>query len=128
MNQAFSIFFSLYFFFGSLIPHTDFSQLLNTADFLEHYQEHKEKAIAGDLDFCIVEFIIGHYFDIDHEEEDHENLPFHNFNSSIELICDILVHDMILEISKTENVRFHKPNDLTFSDYTLTFERPPILG
>lgn len=64
---------------GSFIPKTDFSQLLHVADMLEHYQLHKNEAVAQGQDFCIVDFIKAHVLpseEHDHDDtEDHENVP-----------------------------------------------------
>lgn len=125
MNQLFSIFFSIYFFLGSMIPYTDFSQLLLLADTAEHYLEHKERAEISGEEFCPVEFIIEHYFEKNHSEENHDNLPLHNYNSSIELMYEITLLKIEFNSNDIFQVKFHTPSGVIFSDYTSNLERPP---
>lgn len=70
---------AFYMLLGSLIPKTDFSQLLHVSDLMEHYQLHKKRAVSQGQEFCVVEFVKAHVLSSENHEhgesEDHENLP-----------------------------------------------------
>ena len=77
-------------FIGGLIPKSDFSQLLNFSELLEHFADHqKEAKLKGDsinfLDFAFI-----HFFSPDQHQHDepneHDNLPFQSFQISIVML------------------------------------------
>lgn len=76
---------------GSLIPRTDFSQLVYLGDLKEHYLEHKTEAAQQNLSISFFEFLYQHFIDsnqhseIDHEE-DHHQLPLQTMNSFVNLM------------------------------------------
>lgn len=100
---------------GSLIPKTDFSQLLHVSDMVEHYQLHKNSAVAQGQDFCLVEFVKGHVLPSEsheHDEsDDHENLPCQSPHVSVLLfatdvkfdISDISFPTVLNEVSFQNN-------------------------
>ena len=81
---------AFYLFLGSLIPRTDFSQLLHLADLAEHYQTHAEAAEVKGEEFSLHDFLCIHYFHPEkHEHEDesaHEQLPCHCFPTVSSLV------------------------------------------
>ncbi|MBK9177440.1 MAG: hypothetical protein IPM46_14130 [Flavobacteriales bacterium] len=53
-------------------------ELIKLPDLAEHYHQH---ALESDGDLTIVEFLMMHYFDAEHEKRDasrHGDLPFHH--------------------------------------------------
>ncbi len=70
---------------GSLIPRTDFSQLVYLGDLKEHYQEHKAEAAQRNQPITFFDFLYQHFIDsnqhsdVDHEE-DHHQLPLQTMN------------------------------------------------
>ena len=102
---------------GSLIPKTDFSQLLHVSDMLEHYQLHKKNAVAQGQDFCLFEFVKAHVLASekhDHDEsDDHENMPCQSPHVSVLLfatdiksnVSDISFPTVLNEVSFQHN--FH---------------------
>lgn len=78
---------------GSLIPKTDFSQLLHIFDLVEDYQLHKKMADQDGEEFCLVEFVIGHIFpceEHDLHDTDQQNLPCQSPHVSVLLfISDV---------------------------------------
>jgi len=108
-----------------MIPYTDFSQLLLIGETAEHYLEHKDRAKETGAEFCPVEFILEHYFQKDHDEESHDNLPLHNYNSSIELMVEISLFQIEFHSNDQSQSQFCTPSGIIFSDYTSKLERPP---
>ncbi len=81
---------------GSLIPKTDFSQLLHVFDLIEDYQIHKKTADKIGVEFCLVEFVMVHIFPCDehkHDDTNPENLPCQSAHVSVLLF----VNDIISE-------------------------------
>lgn len=78
---------AIYMLIGSLIPKTDFSQLLHLKDMMEHYTLHQEEATVAGNAFGLIDFIYIHFINPDaHELDDHEKnhdeqLPFQIFNT-----------------------------------------------
>ena len=94
---------SFYMLIGSLIPRTDFSQLIHLGDLRAHYLEHQAEAASKNksisfLDFCYIHFIDSSEHTEDNHEEEHQQLPFQSLNSIVALKS----HEGII-LPKTEN-------------------------
>lgn len=81
---------SFYMLIGSLIPRTDFSQLMHLGDLKAHYLEHQAEAATKNqsisfLDFCYIHFIDSSEHSEDNHEEEHQQLPFKSLNSIVAL-------------------------------------------
>ena len=84
----FAKFFSFYFLFGSLIPGTNFSDLVHIPDLLDHYQLHVEESAKLCEAYTLVRFINDHFINPDKHtqkdhDQDHKNLPLHNVASNL---------------------------------------------
>jgi len=118
-------------FLGSLIPHSDYSQLLKLRELVDHYELHKlEAQVAGEemslYEFFHLHFIIGD--EHEHHSSDHEDLPFQHFTSGMNLY--IFSNDFNFEFSNTRpfrNVQFM--TDFLFIDeeYLQTIFQPPAV-
>jgi len=86
---------SFYMMLGSLIPRTDFSQLVYLGELKAHYLEHQEEAALEGVELSFVDFLCIHFIhtnehsESDHEE-DHHQLPLKTINSSTSFIIDHL--------------------------------------
>lgn len=100
-----ALFLSLYMILGSLIPRTDFSQLLYLGELKVHYLEHKSVAEDQEHPISFLDFLYSHFIDIsehsdvDHEE-DHHQLPLQTINFSNFFIIDILMLPELINTSK----------------------------
>jgi len=84
---------TFYMLIGSLIPRTDFSQLVHLGDLKAHYLTHKAEAIANNqtlsfLEFCYIHFVDTSQHSEDNHESEHNQLPFQSLNTVVQL--DIL--------------------------------------
>ncbi len=80
-----------YFLIGSMIPRTDFSQLMHLNDLVEHYHLHVEEALAEGESISFSAFLYLHFVNPedhkhDHEDE-HDGLPMHSISSSVAYVC-----------------------------------------
>ena len=76
----------VYFSLGAFFPKGDFSQLLHLDDLIEHYTEHKEEALIIGETISFNKYLYLHFVggeNHSHDENDHEDLPFQSFSSSI---------------------------------------------
>lgn len=76
---------------GSLIPRTDFSQLVYLGDLKEHYQAHRAEAALEGVSITLLEFLCQHFIDSNHHadvdhEEDHHKLPLQTLNNFVNLM------------------------------------------
>ncbi len=79
---------AIYFLLCSFIPRTDFSQLLRLKDLQEHYQLHRQEALAAGKDVSLQEFLYNHFVEQNnHEHPDdgggHDSLPMHSCQVSV---------------------------------------------
>jgi hypothetical protein len=78
---------------GSLIPKTDFSQLVHLGKLRAHYQEHQLEAALQHQSFTFFDFVYIHFInpdehtDANHEEE-HQQLPFQTITNAIVFIIN----------------------------------------
>lgn len=84
----FAKFFSIYFFLGSLIPGTNFSDLTHLPDLIDHFQLHVTEAAAVGETYSFVRFLDDHFINPDHHARDghsreHQDLPLHSFSSAL---------------------------------------------
>lgn len=74
---------ALYFFLGSFIPNTDFSQLTRIFNLVEHFQQHRQETDAAGESFSFNRFISEHYTQTNHHQHPnghcHQKLPLHQF-------------------------------------------------
>ena len=88
----FANFFSFYFLLGSLIPGTNFSDLIHIPDLVNHYALHMEEAALLNEDYSLLRFINDHFINPDkhtqgEHDQDHQDLPLRNIASSMFITC-----------------------------------------
>lgn len=117
---------------GSLIPYSDFSQILKLQELYEHYKLHEAEAKLLNEDISLTEFWIEHFIlDIDHEhqESDHEDLPFKHFSTHTALFaelgsgspCSYNAH------RPSQKIVITKIEGLQEQDFLVSIFQPPIV-
>ncbi|MEZ5040470.1 MAG: hypothetical protein R2828_11270 [Saprospiraceae bacterium] len=80
-------FLAIYIFIGSLLPGSDYGQLLHVKDLLQHVQVHKLEGTQLGQAFSWNHFIYDHFINPDHhqhsKETDHSEMPFHTIHDTI---------------------------------------------
>jgi hypothetical protein len=85
MRQVWAIFFLLIY----LSAGTELHQLVRLPVFIAHFKEHKN--LNGSLN--LLDFIALHYFNSEHNDESHEELPFHNNNCVAAALSLVILPD-----------------------------------
>lgn len=121
---------AFYMAVGSLIPRTDFSQLVYLGDMKAHYLEHKAEAALQNLDLSFIDFLSIHFVNTnehsdDNHEEDHHKLPLETINSTTSYIIDqVVLLDFTTPISLfTQEIVYTSPFYL--SGFLSTAIQPP---
>ena len=115
-----------YFLLGSIFPNTDFSQVGSIVDLFKHYQEHKLELQDPSLSFFT--FFKMHFIQPeshDHPDQDHhEDLPFHQISTSIDLISISTMLAVVDPDSKIQSDNFIVKSLSSF-DFLEQVYRPP---
>ena len=125
MKQAATLLMSIYFTIGSLFPLSDFSQLLQIGELLEHYEQHRS-TITDDSQLSFYEVFVIHFMNHDdHEDPEHANLPLMSIDSSMVLMAyeeeEVLHYQM--DTPAQDNFTFNLPQDREFN---ISIFEPPI--
>ena len=131
MKELFCIFFSAYFLFGGLLPHTDFQEIVSLKEAMDHYDLHQQEARLIGEPYSIWSFVDDHFINPDqhkHSQEDdgHQKLPIHNCHT----------HSLNLTILEIAQLAFHYHNEESIAACTyyhasdsavvlVALERPP---
>lgn len=129
MKRLFSISFAILLFMGSLFPYSDMEEVFKLPALLKHYQEHKERATAGE-EFNFMDFLTLHYLDANHSNtEDHDVLPMfkHQCPASVFIMPSVTAYTVA--ISGLTNIKYNNLFHLNyFYQYTGFLLQPPRLG
>ena len=78
--KLFNYFLIIYFSFGACIPKSDFSQIGQLDELLDHYNLHKEEANQAGVEISFGEFLYMHFIQEENHkhpnDNDHQELPF----------------------------------------------------
>lgn len=77
----------VYFSIGACIPRSDFSQISQLDDLLDHYKLHQEEAVKAGAKISFFVFLRIHFIQGDEHkhpnENEHQNLPLYSICSGI---------------------------------------------
>ena len=93
-------------FIGSLIPRSDFSQLMHISDLVGHYETHQKLAKQQNVDFDFLDFVKAHFLSSDNHQ--HENSEDQNHS------CQSIQVSVLLSFPDNLNTF----NDITFPSFT----------
>ena len=101
-SRMFAKFFSFYFLLGSLLPGTNFSDLVRIPDLVDHYQLHVEEAALICEEYSILNFVNDHFINPDKHtqkghDQDHQDLPLHNISPSLLMHCDFSLFELVFQ-------------------------------
>jgi len=120
--------FILYFSAGACLPHSDFSQLQNLPDLIEHFHEHKQEALLEGQSIDLLDFLYMHFVsgeDHHDDEGNHEGLPFQNISPASS--CLLTVHAAWPEFRSSGHVSFsHIYQDKCLPGISASIFHPPI--
>ena len=95
---------------------------------IQHYMLHRSDAKETGEDISVQSFLFDHFVHPDHEDESHENLPFHSYNTNIQLILQQFDYHLI---SNKEAFLFHNfslNGNVVISEFTPSIEHPPAIS
>ena len=120
---------AVYMLIGSLIPRTDFSQLVHIYSVIEHFQEHREEAARAGLELSFFEFAEMHFIEVNshtHDDPtDHQNLPCQSFHASVLLFSVDVAMDFSVTKLPTILEELAYTNQLHLNGFTRLLIQPP---
>ena len=121
-----AVFLAIFFFLTGYIPKADYEELVKFPALLVHYQFHTtEEAIS------FVEFLIEHYSEHAAQDQEHQNLPFHQHDHCTGGILFSIPFFSVsfLAIPLLNNSTYHLPkiNSFTTSFFVSIWQPPCIV-
>jgi hypothetical protein len=125
----FANFFSIYFLLGSLIPGTNFSDLIHIPDMVDHYVLHVEEAALLDEDYSLLKFINDHFINPDEHkqsghEHEHQNLPLHHVSSTLLITGEYAIVEFPFSLAELNSQFCYIPVEAPGCDKAIF--QPPI--
>lgn len=120
---------ALYFFLGSLLPGSDYSQLTRLHSLFEHYQDHQQWAAEQGQPMNFSAFLLEHFLDADgHEDSSHQDLPLKHLNHFDFMLAQAPLAALPYSIA-LPSLRVLPLSSLGLSSSFLdSIFRPPMLG
>lgn len=126
MAKYIALFMAFYFMFGSLLPRTDFSQLWQLDELVEHYQMHKAEARP-------LMFLWAHLTNPDGHEhpghsDEHQQLPLQSVGDGFSGLIDVVCIESPIFPPSWRSALALNPQVLVSADYFPRIFQPPVLG